>query len=55
MKSISNLTGYFILFNLTDSAQAQYEGLGDEKLFLDSFVRGLNDYAEANPEEIDEV
>lgn len=45
----------FHLFNLTDSAQAQYERFtGDEKLFLDSFVRGLNDYAEANPEEIDE-
>lgn len=43
----------FHLFNLTDSAQAQYERFtGDEKLFLDSFVRGLNDYAEANPEEI---
>ncbi len=43
------------MFNLTDSAQAQYERFtGDEKLFLDSFVRGLNDYAEANPEEIDE-
>lgn len=45
----------FHLFNLTDSAQAQYERFtGDEKLFLVSFVRGLNDYAEANPEEIDE-
>ena len=45
----------FHLLNLTDSAKAQYERFtGDEKLFLDSFVRGLNDYAEANPEEIDE-
>ena len=45
----------FHLFNLTDSAKAQYERFtGDEKIFLDSFVKGLNDYAEANPEEIDE-
>src|SRR5690606_33710742 len=43
------------LFNLPDSAAAQYERFtGDEKQFLDAFVKGLNDYAEAHPEEIDD-
>lgn len=42
------------LFNLPDSAAAQYERFtGDKKKFLDAFAKGLNDYADAHPEEID--
>lgn len=43
------------LYNLPDSAAAHYSRLtGDDKLFLDAFVNGLNDYAEAHPDMIDE-
>ncbi len=43
------------LFNIPDSAEAQYRRFnGEEKSILDAFVKGINDYATANPENIDE-
>jgi acyl-homoserine-lactone acylase len=44
------------LYDLPGKAAAQYAGFeGDEKLFLDAFVKGLNDYAAAHPDEIDVI
>ena len=44
------------LFNLSDSAKAQYgRYIGYEKVFLDAFVRGLNDYAAANRDSINSI
>ena len=43
------------LFSIPDSAAEQYERFtGEEKQILDAFVKGLNDYAEAHPEDISE-
>lgn len=43
------------LFNLPDSSAAQYDRTTDtDKQLLDAFVKGLNDYAKAHPDKIDE-
>lgn len=43
------------LFNLPDSAEAHYaRAEGENKQFLDAFVKGINDYANANLDKIDE-
>ena len=43
------------LFSIPDSAAAQYERFtGEEKQILDAFVKGLNDYAEKHPADINE-
>lgn len=43
------------LFNLPDSAEAHYQRTGNnEKMFLDAFVQGMNQYAKTHPDEIDE-
>lgn len=43
------------LFNLPDSAEAHYNKSGSrDKQYLDAFVKGLNDYAKAYPDKIDD-
>lgn len=43
------------LFNLPDSAEAHYARSGSrDKQYLDAFVKGINDYAKAHPDQIDD-
>lgn len=43
------------LFNLVDSAESHYKkNSGEEMRYLDAFVNGINDFAKAHPDEIDD-
>lgn len=54
-KEYLNLDKQIHLFNLPDSAEAHYaRAEGKSKQYLDAFVKGINDYANANSDKIDE-